>query len=93
MICTIHYNETAEKFLGAAHIDPDSGKYTGRPQLTIDTFMLSILYNIPEKVLINTSFNVHGVPIVYDTDDIISSHEYQKTHDDENRVITIILGD
>lgn len=32
------------------------------------------------KCLVNTSFNVHGRPIVFDVKDILQNFEYQREH-------------
>jgi predicted NodU family carbamoyl transferase len=72
---------------GAAHKYRDEA--TGRPQVTDDQFISSLLSDTDAEVLINTSFNVHGVPIVYDLTEALACHAYQeKTVPD---VITIYL--
>ena len=67
---------------GVMHNETLSMKYTGRPQIVqVDSFihmLLSRVQNITDmKCLVNTSFNNHGNPIVFDTADIISNHKMQ----------------
>jgi len=65
----------AEDILGAAHEYPS--EYTGRPQvLDNNPVMNKILQYYP--VLINTSFNYHGVPIAYSMADVVFSHNKQQ---------------
>lgn len=86
-----------ELYPGAAHkYKSHSGAtetiFTGRPQVIDkgeDHIMESLLREYP--VLINTSFNVHGVPIVYDIQDVIKSHTHQLKADPN--VVTIVVTD
>lgn len=83
MICTLHYTKPhSNMYDGVMHNETLSTKYTGRPQIVqVDSFMhklLSRVQNITDmKCLVNTSFNNHGNPIVFDTADIISNHKLQ----------------
>lgn len=83
MICTLHYTKPhSNMYDGVMHNETLSTKYTGRPQIVqVDSFMhklLSKVQNITDmKCLVNTSFNNHGNPIVFDTADIISNHKMQ----------------
>ena len=83
MICTLHYTKPhSNMYDGVMHNEILSTKYTGRPQIVpVDSFMhklLSRVQNITDmKCLVNTSFNNHGNPIVFDTADIISNHKMQ----------------
>ena len=83
MICTLHYTKPHSNIYdGVMHNETLSTKYTGRPQIVqVDSFMhklLSRVQNITDmKCLVNTSFNNHGNPIVFDTADIISNHKMQ----------------
>lgn len=93
MICTLTFKEgKGDQFIGAAHRIPNTNRHSGRPQVTEDEFMEEILAYIPGGVLINTSFNIHGQPIVFDTEDILISHDYQKSKDTENRIVTVVIG-
>lgn len=83
MICTLHYTKPhSNMYDGVMHNETLSTNYTGRPQIVyVDSFMhklLSRVQNITDmKCLVNTSFNNHGNPIVFDTADIISNHKMQ----------------
>lgn len=88
MIVCLPYKEDSYKdILGAAHQYQDEA--TGRPQvLDGDRLMDYLLGSF--AVLINTSFNVHGRPIVYDYEDALKCTEYQlKTEP----VVTIYIGE
>jgi len=66
------------------------GQETGRPQV-YDLKPNDLVSTLLEEygVLINTSFNVHGVPIVLDHDHIVASHKSQRNHN--KNVITIVM--
>jgi carbamoyltransferase len=86
MITSLEYRtEYVEEFLGAAHKYPD-GSYTGRPQVTDDPFMLEILDG---GLLINTSFNVHGKPIVHTMLQAMEHHNQQRQKVDD--FVTIVI--
>lgn len=57
---------------GGAHHYPIQGIYTCRPQITRDSMMVDLLEEFGP--LINTSFNYHGQPIVYDQQSIEEAH-------------------
>lgn len=61
---------------GASHFDYDRKVFTGRPQISSD----SLITDITDQygMLINTSFNFHGVPIVYNLKDILYTHTRQQ---------------
>lgn len=87
MIITYDYRTSLlyDKYSGVMHKYPLEEKYSGRPQVIEDNG-LSIIQNILTQVwlrygyacLINTSYNVHGVPIVRTFDDAIKSYEFQQ---------------
>ena len=88
MICTHTYEKPYSRlYAGAMHektlsVGPD---YTGRPQIVKNgSFMWHILNAVERicdaKCLVNTSFNVHGNPIVFDSADIISNYKFQCEH-------------
>jgi len=60
-------------------------KYSGRPQFLYQTYDNPIVFELLQrleqetgvKALINTSYNVHGTPIVYDAKDAIDNFVYQ----------------
>lgn len=86
MILTLDYHPTLDvkRFRGVMHPYPRIGSktgYSGRPQLVSekgDQPIRQILKNIQNEhqALINTSLNVHGVPIVYTTHHAISDMNY-----------------
>ncbi len=61
---------------GAALRDID-GSYSGRPQLitTANRFMFDLLGLIDNGILINTSLNLHGQPIVFSQEDLIETQK------------------
>lgn len=88
MILTYIYNDEIkyldEEYSGVMHLVPNIGKYSGRPQVIMnseDNVVSKLLKLVEEKLeykcLINTSFNVHGVPIVCTNDDAVYSYLYQ----------------
>lgn len=83
MICTLHYTKPhSNMYDGVMHNETLSSRYTGRPQIvSVNSFMHEILSRVQKitdmKCLVNTSFNNHGNPIVFDTADIISNHKMQ----------------
>ena len=88
MICTLRYNldnfGASKQHLGVMHDDPYTPDiYTGRPQLVhADNWMYGILEKVETltgaKCLVNTSFNTHGNPIVFDVHSILQNFAYQK---------------
>ncbi len=78
--------------LGVTH--DYQGEYTMRPQVVTkicDTFIYDIIIGTTSEMLINTSFNTHGEPIVFSLEDIINSHIQQKKRDEFNRIKTIVF--
>ena len=86
MICTHVFKKPFSKqYGGVMHKKTLSEIYTGRPQIVRnDSFMHMLLNKVEEltdaKCLVNTSFNVHGNPIVFDTKDIIDNFISQREH-------------
>lgn len=65
-----------DKMLGASHYYPASNTHTCRPQIiSEDDWVSQLTYEFGP--LINTSFNYHGVPIVFDKASIEYSHKQQ----------------
>lgn len=63
---------------GVMHKYPVEEKFSGRPQLVSeDSFAGKILKQADWPILVNTSFNVHGHPIVYSNNDIIENYNFQ----------------
>lgn len=71
--------------LGAAHKYPRADLYSGRPQVidNPNSYIYKVLkeldiYGI--KLIINTSFNAHGTPIVYSEADALKDWVYQNSN-------------
>lgn len=101
MICTHDYNKLYSKqYGGVMHkktLEPHT--YTGRPQIVREHTFMSMVLNIVElatdaKCLVNTSFNVHGNPIVFDTKDIIDNFNFQCEHteDEKHRPVLFVIN-
>ena len=76
MIIALRYDHIYTTGLaGGLHYYPIQGEFTCRPQITRDPMMVKLLEEFGP--LINTSFNVHGQPIVYENDQIEYAHIYQ----------------
>lgn len=90
MICTLNYGRWySEVYGGVMHKETLKSGYTGRPQVVQDdslmgTVLSLISQNTNIKCLVNTSFNVHGNPIVFDTADILSNYKFQCEHAEKN---------
>jgi len=84
MITTLEVKEEkSHEIEGAVHTY--DGYSTCRPQITYDQFMCDLL-NVTGP-LINTSFNYHGVPIVFTNEQIIDSHLKQN----QNGIISTVV--
>ena len=97
MICTRDYRIMDDSFAGAAHNTPDyhpdnETGFTGRPQvIDFDHWLHPVLTHMPHEMLINTSFNEHGMPICYSMQDILRCHQFQLSNDSEQRVCTVVI--
>lgn len=96
MIITHDYDESmvTENVLGAAHPYPFGRGYSGRPQIVVDT--KKPIYKILKNMLnpgtvINTSFNTHGSPILYNVDDCINDFIKQRKNDVKDLTYLAIL--
>lgn len=91
MIITRNYkdSEVATKMSGAAHYYPDQNVFTGRPQITQDSYMCQLLEMFGP--LVNTSFNYHGLPIVFEGDTIRQTHLAQHHNRPDLNLITIVI--
>jgi carbamoyltransferase len=100
MIITYDYkNNPGDFYGGAAHKYPMIDRYSGRPQVITDrnSYIYKVLLELDKsniKMLINTSFNVHGKPIVYSEIDAINDFDYQKqrSKDRNNKPIHLLIG-
>ena len=83
MIITYDYARSPDFLtVGAAHKYPRANLYSGRPQVVDNKN--SYIYKVLEKLdingiklIINTSFNAHGRPIVYSETDALKDWVYQ----------------
>lgn len=86
MICTHNYDKPfSNHYSGIMHKRPLEDVYTGRPQIVdADDFIYGVLDAIENmtdyKAIVNTSFNVHGCPIVFGLSQIFQNYEYQCEH-------------
>lgn len=86
MICTHNYIKPySNQYGGVMHHKTLDTEWTGRPQVVRKgSFMDYVLNNVQRltdtRCLVNTSFNAHGNPIVFDTRDIIDNFNYQCEH-------------
>jgi len=96
MIITFDYNKevSMEKYNGVMHKYPKENRYSGRPQIINDEN--STVYKILKKsnslALVNTSYNIHGKPIVFTVEDAISDFEYQMKHSDDKNRLHLLIG-
>lgn len=106
MICTHKYMRKYNKlYSGVMHKKPLFKDYTGRPQIVADNenLLYTILKSIEKDTgftcLVNTSFNVHGQPIVFDMHSIIHNFIYQQNRANEyeyrlnKKVALVIIND
>lgn len=94
MICAADYaGEYGARFPGAALVT-NLGHKTGRPQSYAPKYEGDSVARVLQEygLLINTSFNVHGVPIVCDLKDVVHSHQYQRERNPNVRTIVIQEG-
>lgn len=93
MICTRDFKDGMHHdMMGAAHLYPENGSlYSARPQITHDSHVELLLDEFGP--LINTSFNFHGVPIVWNSVQICKSHMLETQAAVENPPITVVIGD
>lgn len=91
MIMTRDYADPSmvDMMLGAAHYYPDRGVHTGRPQITDDLDLVGLLNTFGP--LVNTSFNFHGMPIVFERDSIQHTHNQQRLRRPDLDIKTIIV--
>lgn len=84
MIVTYDYNENIDKdfYRGVMHKYPRNNAFSGRPQVIevgenkVIKFVLLEMFDYT-KCLINTSYNVHGNPILYDYSSIVEDFVFQ----------------
>jgi len=89
MILTYDYKiDYCEEYGGIMHKYPLINKYSGRPQIVVDrdSTIYKILKRMEDKTkaLINTSFNIHGKPIVFTVDQAMEDFFFQFERADKN---------
>lgn len=92
MIVTRKYESNdyaAQAMSGAAHYYPDQDEFTGRPQIAYESYMCQILEIFGP--LVNTSFNYHGLPIVFEGDSIRQTHQAQHNNRPDLGLKTIVI--
>ncbi len=73
---------------GVSHKYPTSDMYSGRPQVVSElSFIGKIIQKGEYEVLINTSFNIHGQPIVFSDKDIEENFNYQLKQSREKEIL------
>lgn len=93
MIITLDYDKRpTNTWRGAAHKYPFSNKFSGRPQLIDESHWLHKVVS-KFRLLVNTSYNKHGSPILFSEDQIMETFNYQSERDNENRMVTIVVID
>lgn len=88
MIVTFDYTSVKPEWMGVAHKYPTEERYSGRPQVVLpDQPVYGIIRRVAAKghppILINTSLNCHGKPIVYSLNDAIDDLNYNLRTADE----------
>lgn len=105
MICTCEYEKPYSKsYSGVMHkITLHDNSYSGRPQIISDSdnfyeermyLLLGFVERITDyKCIVNTSFNAHGQPIVFDTADIIRNFmiQYENAKTGEKPKLYILI--
>lgn len=91
MIVTRDFDDNRHlSYMGAVHCDYDRKVFTGRPQVSNDPFITPIVDQY--GMLINTSYNFHGVPIVYNMKDILYTRTRQMELADRFKPVTIVVN-
>ena len=91
MVTALDYDRVTTGYRGAAHPYPFEEGFSGRPQLIDSNHEIMGIAIDVYHVLINTSFNIHGVPICYDSNDVETCINYQQERDTDKRIYTLIL--
>ncbi len=79
MIVALDYMKLKPEWRGAAHIDTDRNVHTGRPQV-IDEYTHEYVTSLVSDIMINTSLNAHGQPIIYNDRDFEIMENIQRCH-------------
>ena len=98
MICTHEYTQLRSQYYnGVMHKKPLDVSYTGRPQIVrkhtfIDLVLKFVQESTDTKCLVNTSFNAHGNPIVFDTKEILDNYNFQCEHAEKVKPILYVIN-
>ncbi len=76
MVCSFDFKTMKNEWRGAAHYDPWRDVYTGRVQVLDKGDELYEYIRLRGGIMINTSLNTHGTPI------IMSNSDYNKYKED-----------
>ena len=74
MVISFDYKHMIDAWRGAAHYDPQRDVYTGRVQVIDKDHKLYGFIKDAGGIMINTSLNFHGTPILYDNSDLSRYH-------------------
>lgn len=77
MIMTLEYLKLRNKLMGVSHRITNSSSYSGRSQVIFKDNPIYDIVHVCGGILINTSFNMHGNPIVYDEPDVNGFKTYE----------------
>lgn len=97
MIVTYDYKiDYMPEYAGVMHKYPLQDKYSGRPQvLKKGEYMYNILKRIEgvtgRKCCVNTSYNAHGRPIVFNTSSIVQNYEFQINNQQGIKPLLVII--
>lgn len=92
MICTRNVKSDALRLYdGACHKYPMQDQFTVRPQIIRSGPMTGLISDWGP--LINTSFNYHGVPIVWSEPQIRHTHIMEQSHEVDFPPTTIVIGE
>jgi predicted NodU family carbamoyl transferase len=90
MIMARNYRRNALGLYPGAQHDYGDDLCTGRPQVTHDAYLRRLLAKF-DNLLINTSFNYHGVPIVMTKEQIEYTHKMQNIKNPFLQLKTIVV--
>lgn len=99
MVVTYQYRSSVETdhYAGVMHRIPNTDNYSGRPQFINGShYLYDVLERVEEltgiEALVNTSFNYHGQPIVFDEHSILQNYQASAARA-EGRSKLVIIND
>ena len=93
MIIARRYECNVDNIKGVAHNYPYFHGYSGRPQVVTQSHHMFDIVKEFDGILINTSFNTHGTPILFNSNDIITDFFKQKEMDGNKRIVLVIFDE